>query len=200
MPVIYKTSELSKDDYKNIANKLKKNEIMIYPTETIYGIGGNALINSVYKKIMSIKKRKEDKNFIWLFKDVDMIKNYVSLNKIEEKIINKYLPGALTIILKSKISDYETIGVRISPHPFLKNLFEYINFPLISTSANISNNKYIHDFNRIVDIFKDKVNFFIKDDDKKDKKNAYLPSTIIKVTNNKVKIIREGQIKLTNLS
>ncbi len=195
MPVIYKVSKLKKDDYENIAYRLKKDEIIIYPTETIYGIGGNALNNNVHKKILLIKKRDKDKNFIWLFKDINMIKNFVITNNIEEEIIKKYLPGALTIILKSKIPDFETIGVRISPHPFLKNLFKYINFPIISTSANISNQNYIHNFNKILDIFKDKVNIFIEDDVSKNS-NSKQPSTIIKVVNNKIVVLREGKVKL----
>ncbi len=195
MPVIYKVSKLKKDDYENIAYRLKKDEIIIYPTETIYGIGGNALNNNVHKKILSIKERDKDKNFIWLFKDINMIKNFVITNNIEEEIIKKYLPGALTIILKSKIPDFETIGVRISPHPFLKNLFKYIHFPIISTSANISNQNYIHNFNKILDIFKDKVNIFIEDDVSKNS-NSKQPSTIVKVVNNKIVVLREGKVKL----
>ncbi len=196
MPIIYKVSELSKSDYKYIANRLKKEEIIIYPTETIYGIGGNALINNVHKKIVAIKKRNKNKNFIWLFKDINMIKKYVITNDLEEKLIKKYLPGALTIILKSKISGIETIGVRISPHPFLKHLFEFIDFPIISTSANISNQKYEHDFEKILDEFKDKIDIFIKDNAIKNTNYDIQPSTIVKVVNNKIVIIREGKIKL----
>lgn len=187
--MIYYLSKLKKNDYLFISEILKKGEILIYPTETIYGLGGNALDENVYRKIIEIKNREERKNFIWLFKDIDMLKKYVFFNKMEENLLKK----SITVILKSKIDDFNSIACRISPHPFLKKLFNFIDFPLISTSANISGKKYEHNFEKIIKIFNDKINLFIKDDISKEENP--LPSTIVKVENNKIIILRQGKLK-----
>ncbi len=190
-----KLSKIKIEDYKKIKDILEKGGIFIYPTETIYGIGGNALIESVYDRIKKIKQRDDKKNFIWLFKDIDMMRKFTFINAKEEQLIKKYHPGPLTIILKSKIENFDYIACRISPHPFLNKLFELINFPIISTSANISNQQYIHKFDLIYSIFSKKVDVLVEDDIENKDNNA-LPSTIVKVENNKIIILREGKIKL----
>ena len=199
--MIKNTSELNEKDYLFLKEMLLKGEVFIYPTETIYGIGGNGEKESVKVKISEIKKRDLNKNFILLFKNIEMIEKFAFITDFEKAIIGKYMKkGGLTIILKSKKNLDDTIAARISPHPFLKKLFQYIDFPIISTSANISDNNYTHNFNKIYEIFKNKIKIFIKDD--LNYVSSPSPSTIIKCENNKIKILRQGALKipLTNFA
>ena len=184
-------SKISEKDYVEIGNILKSNGIILYPTETIYGIGGKAFEKEVVKKIVLLKKRDIAKQFILLFKDLSMLEKFVEISPLEREIINKYWPGKLTIILKSKNND-EELACRISSHPFIVKLFDYIDFPLISTSANISNEEYSGKINDILKKFKNKVDVFISD---KDLTNN-IPSTIIKIVNGEISILRQGVLKI----
>ncbi len=126
---------LKDKDYQKIAKLLEQNKTILYPTETIYGLGAKAFLESNQEKIRKIKSRKKSKKFIILIKDLKMLKRYAVLDKKIEKKLKPW-PKKTSIILYSK--QKEKIAFRISPHPFIKKLFKYITFPIISTSANIS--------------------------------------------------------------
>ncbi len=192
--IVKNYKNLIDEEYKNISNFLKNGNLIIYPTETIYGIGCNALNKKAGDEIFKIKKRSKEKNFIWLLKNKEMIYSLFYVNEFEKKIIDKYLPGPISIILKYRHAPIE-IACRISPHPFLKKLFNFINFPIISTSANISNKKYEHNLDYIIDTFKSKINMLIVDHESF--RESPLPSTIVKVERGELKIIRQGRIFIT---
>lgn len=129
---------------KEASRILTDRGVVCYPTETVYGLGGSAFDEQVVRKIFQIKGRAEGKPLIILVKDFEMAKKYVDLGNYEP-VLKKYWPGPLTGVFKSKfkfpagiISKEGTIALRISPHPFAQKLFEFIDFPLISTSANKS--------------------------------------------------------------
>ena len=192
--IVKNFKNLNSKDYEKIADILKKDEIIIYPTETIYGIGGNALSKKVIEKIVKIKKRDMSKKFIWLFKDLNMIEKFMKITEFEKSILKKYSQGGLTIILNKKENE-EKVACRVSTHPFVLNIFEFIDFPLISTSANISNKKYEHSFEKILSNFKKDIFLFIVD--RKLFNIKPLPSTIIEVKNSKkIVILRQGKVKI----
>ncbi|MEW6041556.1 MAG: L-threonylcarbamoyladenylate synthase [Elusimicrobiota bacterium] len=125
---------------------LKKDGVIIYPTETIYGLGGNATKKRVINRISKIKKRPLDKSYIILVKNFFMLKNLgLNLNPLAKKLAKSFWPGPLTMILSSSKTTpvtirntSSTVAVRISSSSFVNKLFERINFPLISTSSNLS--------------------------------------------------------------
>jgi len=135
---------LGLDPIKIMFPILKNSGVIIYPTETVYGLGGKATSNQVIERIYRIKGRDKSKPLIILVRDFVMARG---LAKIEpfEGLLKGYWPGALTGIFVAKnnlpsgiVSGEGKIAVRISSHPFVKSLFKMINFPLISTSANRS--------------------------------------------------------------
>ncbi|MFH1759581.1 MAG: L-threonylcarbamoyladenylate synthase [bacterium] len=125
---------------------LNRGGIIIYPTETIYGIGGNGLSRSVYDRIDRIKKRKSDKHYLLLVKNITMIRKLgLSLTKTALNLARVFWPGPLTQIVAAGPAAPEvllnktgSLAVRISSLPFILKLFAHINFPLISTSCNLS--------------------------------------------------------------
>ena len=179
----------------NLVSILKEGGIAVIPNDTVYGIICDALnINSI-NKIYELKNRDYSKPMIVLVSSIKMLKKCcVNINELEEKIINKYLPGELTIILKKSnyipdIVSKNTLGIRI---PNDKNLIEIINKlnrPIVSTSANISSKKSITSIDLLEDSIKNNVDF-IYDGGIIDRK----PSTIIKVENNKIIFLREGNL------
>lgn len=195
MAKIYNLKDITKNDFIKISDILKKGGLIIYPTETIYGIGCNALDKEAMGKLYKVKKRSVDKKTILLFKNCYSIKNHVEIiSRKEEELMERYWPGKLTIILKEKNSN-STIACRISPHPFLEKLFKYINFPLSSTSANIAENPYTGEIDKIISIFKNKVDVIINAGNMSQSQ----PSTIVKVVNNEIVVVRQGDVNISEL-
>lgn len=123
----------------NLKKEILAGKIFIYPTDTIYGIGCNALNKASVEKIREIKKRDKKP-----FSVIAPSFSWISENCIIDLDIKKYLPGPYTIILKKKdrnflpwISETETIGVRIPNNEFTKKIQE-AGVPFVTTSVNIS--------------------------------------------------------------
>lgn len=184
---------------KKIAQIIKNGGIVIMPTDTVYGIVGDALNENVIKKIYQVKKRDYAKPLIILVNSLEMLKECTSkINKLEEQILTKYWPGELTIIFeKSKlISDLLTaktshIAIRYPNDKNLIAVMQIIKRPLIATSANISNEETITNIADLNTTLINEVDLVINNGVIKSKS-----STIIKVTNNKLKILREGDLAL----
>lgn len=121
-------------------NAVLEGKILIYPTDTVYGIGGDALNPTLVKKIRRIKGMDESKPVSVMMSDLNMIEEYCEVGLWEEIILKKYLPGPFTFILKKRkdlpVSKDKTIGVRVPEFEFCNRLSEEVGKPIISTSAN----------------------------------------------------------------
>lgn len=194
----------SENDINTCANDLKNDNIGIFPTDTVYGIGCNCLnINSIMN-IYKIKKRNLNKPINILISNLNMLKNLVKeINPIEQKLIDNFWPGDLTIIFnKSKIvpdiltSGLNTVGIRMPNNKICLDLIDKSGIPLATSSANISNEPPTTCINEnLKNNFYNNVSFII---DGGKIKNG-LPSTIVRVENNKIKIIREGTITFNKI-
>jgi L-threonylcarbamoyladenylate synthase len=180
------------EQMRKISSRIISGEIFIYPTETIYGVGGIFGNSKVYDGIINAKKRLPDNPMILIaskrkaFECLD-----IDFPDAAEKLAEKFWPGLLTIIVPSA-SDPRGIGIRVSDHPFITELFKFIDKPVYSTSANLSSEPYNPDPSVIYSIFCESTSFMI---------DAGIlppsaPSTVVKVTSeNEVSVIREGTIK-----
>lgn len=180
-----------------IVNELKKGNLVISPSDTVYGIMGDALNEKAIKKVYDAKKREARKPLIILVSSKEMLYEYTKeLNSLENELINKYMPGKLTIILKknNKISNSitnnsEYVGIRIPDNKDLINIINKLGNPVISTSANISNKDVIINPKMIEKELLDYISYI--EDGGTIKANS---STIIKVNNNNIEILREGDL------
>ncbi len=183
-------------------NKAKKNlikgNLVIFPTETVYGLGGDATKISAIKKIYKIKKRPINNPIICHFKDIKSIEKNFIFNDIDYKLAYKYWPGPLTLILKrkniSKISplisnNSKYVGCRIPNHPIAKSLLKVIDFPIAAPSANISKKLSSTNIDHISTKVKNKV--FILDGGSTP---LGMESTVIKTNKNSLEILRQGSI------
>ena len=199
--LVYNQSQV---DPIKILSLVKSGSILCYPTETLYGLGCSADNKDAIKKIYEIKKREEEKNFTLLFKDLKMIKDFCNLEYYDEELILKFSPGPFSILLQAKksksidrrlVSSKNEVCCRISSHPFVTSLFELLDCPIISTSANVSGNKNIFLFQTIYNTFHNLVDCIIDYGDIK----KSLGSTIVKNTKNGLIIIREGDLDSKNI-
>jgi len=182
-----KIIKLKTIEEKEIIEKIKQGHIFIYPTDTVYGLGCNALNSNSVKKIRKIKKSKKP------FSVIAPSKQWISKNfKIEKKYLKK-LPGPFTFILRMKRKNLvakevnlnlNSLGVRIPKHRFTK-IIQKSKVPFITTSVNISGKKFITTINKIPRKISKKVDIVI-DDGKSNK----TPSTIIDLTKKTPKVTK----------
>lgn len=189
---------INKNELKEVIKILKNNGIIIFPTETVYGIGGNALSDEVIDRIYKVKNRPRSKAVNIMVSNFNEIKKYAEItSELEEKIIKSCMPGAITLILKKK-SDFgnyftannNTIGVRIPNNKIINTILNNIDFPIIAPSANISGKPSGIEVNNIIEDFKNSVDAIIDGG----KAHLGVSSTIIQVVNNEIKILRQGKI------
>lgn len=189
-------NNINKEELKEVIDILNNNGVIIYPTETVYGLGGNALSTKVADEVYNVKDRPKEKSLSILLYNKKLIEDYAVIKSpIERKIIEKFMPRPITIILEKREDfkyDYatnNTIGIRIPKSEIINSILGKINYPLIGTSANISG-KSIGNVKNIINNFNDKVDIII--DGGEIRKEIF--STIVKVENEEIVILREGSI------
>jgi len=166
-----------------------KTKIIVYPTDTVYGVGCNALDSALVDKVCEIKKRDRGKPISVIAPSKEWIlRNFACA----EGAIDKYLPGAYTLVLKKKnpgflkgVSVGNSVGVRIIMHDF-QNVVSLVGVPFVTTSANVSGDESPTSFGRISEEVKNKVDVLIDGG-----KLSGKPSKVIDLTEDKERIIRE---------
>lgn len=126
---------------KRIGKSIESGKVVVFPSDTTYGIATNPTIKNSIAKINLVKIRSSEKVLSYIFKDLTQIKNYVETNNLHEQILNKNLPGPFTFGINNKYSKKlitDRIGIRIPDFLFTKELSKYCEVPYTSTSANIS--------------------------------------------------------------
>ena len=182
-----------------LAKEIKNGKVVIMPTSTIYGICGNALNENTVKRIYEIKRRAFSKPLIVLVNSRKMLdKITYGLNFTEEKLANKFWPGALTMILKKKetipdivTSNKDSVGIRIDSNRIVNNIIEKSNVPIVAPSANISDKENITSISDLDKDIIDLVDYIIDGGNLQNTEE----STIVKVEGNQLNILREGKIK-----
>lgn len=124
---------------------LQSGGVIIYPTDTLYGIGGDATSEAVVKKIHKIKRTSQKKPLSVMMASIDMAKEFCQIEQEQEKELMK-LPGPYTFLLKQKTkklaaSDGEKLGIRIPENEFCRMLCQRFQKPIVTTSANITKQK-----------------------------------------------------------
>ena len=195
MTVVVK--EENPDSPKIVASVLNSGGIIIYPTETLYGLGALAVDEESVNNIFSIKGRIHGNPIPILVRDKEMLSEYVVVTDEANRLIEKFLPGPLTLVLKEKknlphfiSAGTGNIAIRISRHAFVRRLFDFLSKPITSTSANISGRENLLSFDEIYETFKSKVELIVDSGNIPRSKG----STVIDLTVKPALLIREGDI------
>lgn len=175
--------------------------VFVYPTDTIYGIGGDPFNINTVKRINEIKGRDESKRFILLVDDLNRLLNYANI--VLDKhfdFLHAIWPNPVSVILNLKLDAVKQLGTataafRIPHHRFCRTLISEIKKPLISTSANRSGQDPL--------VERDFINYELgKELDcifYSGKKSLTIASTLIDLTNNEPALIREGAVKFKDI-
>ena len=190
-----------KQIYQDALKALNDHQVIAFPTETVFGLGVFYDDFEAYNLLNQIKRRHEDKPYTMMLSNVADISKYAYLDKKYFPIINKYMPGSLTILVKAKPNvpnyvthDTEIIGIRIPNNPEALELLAFLDKPLLVPSANRADQKPATNNEEVRDIFGDEIKVVLPGVSK-----GGLPSTIVDLTGDEIKVLREGPISLKEL-
>jgi L-threonylcarbamoyladenylate synthase len=176
---------------------LREKGVIIYPTETLYGLGAHPLFPEAMKRLYAIKGRDAAKPIPFLIKDREMLAALVAeVPPIGRELMERYWPGPLTLIFRAKQGLLPPlrgkngfIGLRISAHPIASRIVEAMDAPLTSTSANLAGEEDLIDVEQLAQLFGSQVDLIID--------GGRVPgkgSTVIDLTVEPPRIVREGMI------
>ena len=191
-------NEKELEKLKEPAKVINDGGIVVFPTETVYGIGTNGLDEKAVKRLYEVKKRPIEKPISLLVSNMEMVKQIAKdITEKEYKIMEQFFPGPLTIILKKKetvpdiiTAGKGTVGVRMPSGEIARKLVEYANVPIAAPSANLSGEPSGTNIKNIIKSFDGKVDYFIDGGESQ----IGIASTIVQVIDGELHILREGNI------
>jgi L-threonylcarbamoyladenylate synthase len=181
------------EDWKKL---IFQGAVGVFPTETFYGLGGNALDQDAVKRVFVCKKRPIEKSLLILVKR-DWLLDFAVVTEKVDRLLDEFWPGALTVVLPANknLPDFlkgpgNTIAVRHSPSKFVDELLGILKKPLIGTSANLSGQPSCQTVDEVYKQLGPSVDFWLDGGLTK----GGLPSTILDASELNFRIIREGAI------
>ena len=178
-------------------------EILLYPTETLYALGVNALDSNALEVLLTLKGRDHTKTPSWLVRTLDDVHEYAEVSDVAARIAHKFLPGPLTLVLPALphvtsdvIASDRTIGFRVSSDPIAIRMVaefgEQQGAPLTCTSANVSGAPTLQTPAEILQQFGEKASAITHVID--DGTRKALAPTVVRVVGSDVTVLREGEI------
>jgi len=197
------TEIIEHDKIKTITDILKQDGVIIYPTDTFYGLGANCFSEKAVRRIYRHKKREPTRALSVVISDFGMVEKIAAdIPSIFKRISDEFWPGPLTLILKASnrlprdlVGKGKTVGVRMPALYWLRKLVKKAGFPVTATSANISGREETNDPKNVIKTFQGKVDLIVDGG----KTKGILPSTVLDLTTVKLKILREGAIPISRL-
>lgn len=181
---------------------LEAGGVIIYPTDTIYGIGANALDEKAVRKVFELKERPLSKPLPMIIRNIKWAKELAYVKRRDEEVLKKIWPGKVTVVFNKKelvpgilTSGHKTVGMRVPDYPLIDQLLKIFGYPITSTSANISGEEGSGDINKVIESFSRQLSRqpdLVLDVGILPKSN---PSAILDLTGDKPKISRVGPSK-----
>ena len=183
---------------------LKRGDVIVFPTETVYGLGADALNPAAVEKVFQLKGRNPDTPIPIIVADQAMLKGLVEqITPIARKLIEQFWPGPLTLVLpaaagtpKQLLNRRGGVGVRVSSQAIATRLARELGRPLTATSANPSGLQAASTIEQAQNYFAGDIEIFL-DAGKLPSKTG---SSVVEVLDDCIKIIREGEISLEQLA
>lgn len=193
--VLVKILKANSESAKECARYLKAGELIVYPTETVYGLGADAMNASAVEKVFIAKRRNLGNVVSVAVGDVEAARGLAEFNPAALAIARSFLPGPVTLILKSKVDikyavSEGNIGIRVPDNRFFAELWKAFGGPVVSTSANISGKADPVSAGEVDRLLLESVSALVDEGRTKHSKS----STVVDVSDGKAKVLREGAI------
>ena len=179
---------------QNAVDVLTQGGIVVYPTDTHYGIGCDILNKKAIERIYQLKQRNKSKPFSFICSGLKNISHYAKVSNYAYKTMRRLLPGPYTFILegsklvpKIMLTKRKTAGIRVPDHKICLELVKGLGNPIITTSATMPDGNILNDASLIHDVFKSHIDLVIDGDIVPGK-----PSSVISLINDTPEIIRKG--------
>lgn len=188
--------EFSKKDINEIKKCLLEGKVIAFPTDTVFGLGCVYDDKDAIDKIYIAKNRDYSKTLPMMCNGLKMINEVAYINEKSSKVIESFMPGAITIIFNKKesIPDYvtggkSTIAIRVPDDDFIIKLISELGKPMLVTSANVSGEPSLFKWEEVKEKIGNKIDGLVCE-------NAFsdMASTIVDCTKEDIKILREGPI------
>jgi len=191
-------NEVNDEKIKASAEAIKQGKLVLFPTETVYGIGANALDVEAVKSIYVAKGRASDNPLIAHISNLEMLEKLVlEIGEIEKKLIENFWPGPLTIIFKKReivpdiiTAGLDTVAIRMPSNEIARKLIEFSDCPIAAPSANISGKPSGTLVEDIIEELDGKVEYIID----AGKVDIGVESTVVRVIDNAIHILRPGKV------
>ena len=192
------SKETNTEELKIVCNLIKNGEVVVFPTETVYGIGANALDKDAVGRIFVAKGRPSDNPLIVHLADRNKIRDVAEdITEVEQELIDAFMPGPFTLILKKKMTipsivsaGLDTVGVRIPNNIIARAIIQYSGVPIAAPSANISGKPSGTTIEDIRQELENKVSAIVDGGETQ----IGLESTVVKVVDEVPIILRPGAI------
>ena len=191
-------SHIEQTRIKEAVEILKNNGIVVYPTETVYGIGCDPFSREACERVQRLKKRGNTKPFLLLACSLSQVEQFAGeLTDVPLRLAEVFWPGPLTMVIKptKNLPDYlfgrsGGVAFRVTSHPVAASPAEEFGCPVTSTSANLSGRSPIVTYEETLNLFGKSADIVLKNYEPLHGK----PSTIVDLTSKQIAIIREGNI------
>ena len=191
------TKIVTKDKFEEIVQALHEDCIVAFPTDTVYGIGVLCSSKAAAERLKTAKKRPETKPFPVMVASLADLEAIAWLSERERKIALRFMPGALTLVLRKKDvidNGLETVAVRIPNDLFALNLLEKVG-PMYVTSANISGEPACNNDQEVMAELDGRIEYIVAGE-----AFSKTASTIIDCTGAELKVLRQGDLKIEDIN
>ncbi len=178
-----------------VVDTLRQGGVIVYPTDTIYGLGCDIYNSKGIKRIYQVKQRDARKPFSFICSDISDVSNYCQVSNFAYKILKRHLPGPYTFVLEATrqvpallTTKQKTVGIRIPDNPITLAIVQELGHPLITTSANTSGDDPVNDPEEIAQRFGKSIDMVVD--------GGILmgdSSTVISLVDDNIEILREGR-------
>ncbi|MEA5018383.1 MAG: L-threonylcarbamoyladenylate synthase [Erysipelotrichaceae bacterium] len=196
-----KTKLLTNKDIKEVAAIIRKDGIVAFPTDTVYGLGIRYDSRMAIDKLKLAKKRPETKPFPMMVNSLKQIEMVAELNERDRFLIKRWLPNALTIVFRKRkdLADYvtngfDTVAIRMPNDEFVLSIIDFVQVPLLVPSANISNEAPAKTHEEVLEQLDSTIDAVVIG-----KCSKGIASTIISTVDEEIKLLREGPITLQEI-
>lgn len=201
--IIVNPDNPKEEDIAEAARAAKEGQAVVFPTDTVYGVGTNAFLPEAVLEIFQVKDRPSNKPLILLVADPEDAGPYVlELNELAKRLINEYWPGPLTLILKKSdkvlpevTAGGDTVGIRCPDHPVARILIRQSGVALATTSANLSGQASPKSAEEAKKNLWGRVSYIIDSGPVK----LGVESTVLDLSSDEPRLIREGYISWAEL-
>ena len=189
-------------DVDGLVERLQAGAVIVYPTETCYGLGCDARNAAAVRKIFAIKQRQEDKSLLVVVANTGMLHEYIEWGSALERLSRRYWPGPLTVVTRARpectlppgvLAPDHTLAFRVTSHPLAAALSSGLDGPLVSTSSNISSQESAYDIETVCASFGAAA---VQPDIVIDAGPLphHNPSTVVRVEHGTLTVLRQGEI------